>query len=79
MEGHGSLASMPRPLNARQALEQERADLLRQIAVYQQELEDAPVKSKARRERLDRRDRLQWQIERDQKRLAEVEAKLAGS
>jgi hypothetical protein len=53
-------------------LEQERADLLRQIAVYQQELDDAPVKSKARRERLE------WQIERDQKRLAKVEARLAG-
>ena len=72
MEGHGSLASMPRPMNARQALEHERADLLRQIAVYKQELEDAPVKSKARRERLE------WQIERDQKRLAKVEARLAG-
>jgi len=64
---------MPRPLNSRQALEQERAELLRQITVYRQELEDAPVKSKARRERLE------WQIMRDQKRLAEIEARLAGS
>jgi len=69
----GYHARMPRPLNSRQALEQERAELLRQITVYRQELEDAPVKSKARRERLE------WQIMRDQKRLAEIEARLAGS
>ena len=64
---------MPAPANERQALERERAGLLRQITVYRQELDDAPVKSKARRERLE------WQISRDQKRLAEIEARLAGS
>ena len=66
-------AAMPRPLNARQALEQEWAELLRHIAAYRQELENSPKISKARRERLE------WQIRRNQKRMAEIEGRLAGS
>ena len=62
---------MPAPTNERQALEQERAKLPGQIAAYQQELATTPAENKTRRERLE------WQIRRDQKRLAEVEARLA--
>ena len=62
---------MPAPTNERQALERERTELLRQITAYRRELEDAPMKSKARR------DRLEWQVRRDQKRLTEVEWRLA--
>jgi hypothetical protein len=62
---------MSRPLTARQALEQERDGLLRQLASYWHELEHAPVVRKARREDLE------WRIRRNQKRLAEVEARLS--
>jgi hypothetical protein len=61
---------MPRPLNERQALEQEHAELRGQIAAHKNALAIMAVK-KARRERLD------WQIRRAQKRLVEVEARLA--
>jgi hypothetical protein len=61
---------MPRPLNERQSLEQERAEIPAQIAAYRQELENGRP-SKARRERLE------WQIKEREKRLAEVEARLA--
>lgn len=44
----------------------------RQLAAYRQELENGRP-SKARRERLE------WQIREREKRLAEVEARLAGS
>ena len=64
---------MPRTLTERQTLEQERDGLVRQLAAYWHELEHAPVVHKARREDLE------WRIRRDQKRLAEVEARLAGS
>lgn len=63
-------ARMPRPLNERQGLEEERAELLRQITAYRHELGNAPKISKARRERLE------WQIRRNQKRMAEIEARL---
>jgi hypothetical protein len=64
---------MPAPTNERQALEREPAKLPGQIAAYQRELDATPAEHKARRERL------VWQIRRDQKRMAEVEARLAGS
>jgi hypothetical protein len=61
---------MPRPLNTRQSLEQERDEIPRQIAAYRQELENgSPHKA--------RRERLEWQIGEREKRLAEVEARLA--
>jgi hypothetical protein len=63
---------MPRPLNERQSLEQEREELPAQLAAYRQELENAPVISRTRRERLE------WQIQQGQKRMADVEARLAG-
>jgi hypothetical protein len=62
---------MPAPTNERQALEQERAELPGQIAAYQRELDVTPTENKTRREMLE------WQIRRDQKRMAEVEEKLA--
>jgi hypothetical protein len=58
---------VPAPHNERQTLERERAELLRQMADWRQELENAPVLRKGRRERLD------WQIQERRKRLAEIE------
>ncbi|MFY9585070.1 MAG: hypothetical protein WAR21_11345 [Candidatus Acidiferrales bacterium] len=63
---------MPRPLSERQSLERERAELPSQIASYQAKLDATAPEHKARRERL------MWQIRRAQKRLAEVERRLAG-
>jgi hypothetical protein len=63
---------MPAPTNERQSLERERAELPSQIAAYESELEATPPGHKARREMLG------WQLRRAQKRLAEVEARLAG-
>jgi hypothetical protein len=61
---------MPAPTNERQALERERAELPGQIIATQDELAATPAENRARRERLE------WQIRRDRKRLAEVEARL---
>jgi hypothetical protein len=63
---------MPAPHNKRQALERERGELQGRIATYQRELDTTLPAQKARRERLE------WQIRRDQKRVAEIEARLAG-
>jgi len=62
---------MPAPTNERRSLERERAELTHQIAAYQRRLAATPAENKARRERL------AWQIRRDQKRLAEIEARPA--
>jgi len=62
---------MPRPLSEKQSLEQECAELPGQIAAYQRELDASPPENKARREMRE------WQIRRAQKRMAEVEARLA--
>ncbi len=66
-------APMPRPLNERQALEQELAEPPAQIAAYRQELADTPplLEFKARRERLD------WQIRECEKRRATITVRLA--
>ena len=64
---------MPAPTNERQALERERTELPGQLAAHQRKLDATPPEHKARRERLE------WQIRRDQKRLVEIEARLAGS
>jgi hypothetical protein len=63
---------MPAPTNEQQRLEQERAELPGQIAAYQRDLAATPTENKTRREMP------AWQIRRDQKRMAEVEARLAG-
>ncbi len=62
---------MPAPYNERQALEHERAELPEDLAAYQRELAARVPADKPQRERL------AWQIRRVQKRLAEVEARLA--
>jgi len=62
---------MPRPRNERQAIEEELAELPEQIAAYQRELAATPAPDKTRREMRE------WQVRRAQKRLAEVEARLA--
>ncbi len=62
---------MPAPTNERQSLERERAELPGQLAAHQRKLDATPPEHKARRERL------AWQIRRVQKRLAEIEGRLA--
>ncbi len=66
-------SAMPTSHNERQALERERADLPGQLAAHQAELEATPPGHKTRREML------AWQIRRIQKRMAEIEARLAKS
>jgi hypothetical protein len=64
---------MPRSLNERQSLEHElREELPTQLAAYQQELA-AGLADKTRREWLE------WHPRRVQKRMAELERRLAGS
>lgn len=62
---------MPAPINERQVLERERDELPAHVANYQRELDATPQANK------DRRERLEWQIRRVEKRMAEVEARLA--
>ena len=64
---------MPAPTNEWHALERERGELPDQIAAYQRELATTPAENKTRREMLE------WQIRRDQKRMAEIGARLAGN
>jgi hypothetical protein len=66
------LSSMPRPTNG-QSLERERKELPGQLADFQRELDATP------QDQRERRERLAWQIRRTQKRMAEVERRLAGS
>ena len=63
---------VPAPTNERQSLEHElREELPAQLAAYQKELDATPVTFKERRERIE------WQIRRVEKRMAELEARLA--
>ena len=62
---------MPAPSNERQTLERERAELPAHVANYQRELDATPPGNK------DRRERLEWQIRRVRKRMAEIQARLA--
>jgi len=64
---------MPRPRNERQALEEERAELPAQIAAYRRDLAATPAHDKTRREMRE------LQITEREKRLAEVERRMAGS
>lgn len=66
-----SCHSMPRPLAERQSLEQERQELLVRLAGYHTELDTLPADAQQRREWLD------WQVRRAQKRMAYLEARLA--
>jgi hypothetical protein len=65
---------MPPPRYDRQTLEHERdVEIPGQIASYQRELDATPI------EFTERRERLEWQIRRAEKRMAEVRARLAGA
>jgi recombinational DNA repair ATPase RecF len=64
---------MPRPPRERQALEQERAELRKQVAAHENELTIVVGMNKARQQWLDR------QIRQAQKRLAEIAARLGTS
>ena len=65
------LCPMPRPRNEREALEHElREELPALLAAYQQELAAGPADKT-------QRERLQWQIKRVEKRVVEIEARLA--
>ena len=61
---------MPAPTNERQALERERDELPAHVTNYQRELDATPQENRERRERLE------WQIRRVEKRMAEVHARL---
>ena len=65
------LLNVPRPLSEREELEREQDELPAQLAAYQRELATTPATFKERRERLE------WQIKRVQKRMADVKARLA--
>jgi hypothetical protein len=63
---------MPPPRYDRQALEQERdVEIPAQIANYQRELDATPI------EFTERRERLEWQIRRVEKRMKGIETRLA--
>jgi hypothetical protein len=64
------ISLMPGPTNERQVLERERDELPAHVANYQRELDATPQENR------DRRERLEWQIRRVQKRMAEVETRL---
>jgi predicted nucleic acid-binding Zn-ribbon protein len=61
---------MPRPKTERQAHEEELQELTTQAERYRQELDATPIEVQ------DRRERLEWQIRRAEKRMAEVRVKL---
>jgi hypothetical protein len=62
---------MVRPFNERDAWAQERAELPAQIAALQRDLDATPIGNTPRR------DRLTWTIRRAEKRLTELDARLA--
>jgi hypothetical protein len=62
---------MPRPLDERQSLEQERDELTAQIATDQRELAATTDQDQTRREFL------VWRIKRAQNRIALIETRLA--
>ena len=64
---------MPAPTNERQALERERDELPVHVTNYQRELDATPQENRERRERLE------WQIRRVEKRMAEVHARLTAA
>lgn len=62
---------MPRPVDERQALEEERAELTAQIATDQRELAATTDQDRTRREFLS------WRIKRAQNRITFIEIRLA--
>jgi len=65
------ISPMPTPTNERQALERELGELPANIDQYQRELDATLIEAQERRERLE------WQIRRVKKRMAEIQARLA--
>ena len=65
-----TISYVPAPTNERQALERERDELPSHVTNYQRELDATPQENRERRERLE------WQIRRVEKRMAEVHARL---
>ena len=61
---------MPAPTNERQALEREQTELPAHLANYRRELDATPQENRERQERLT------WQIQRVQKRMATIQARL---
>ena len=62
---------MVRPFNEREAWVQERAELPAQIAALQRDLDATPATH------TERREGLTWKIRRAEKRIAELDARLA--
>jgi chromosome segregation ATPase len=62
---------MPRPRAERQAIEEELAELPAQIAKHKREIAATPPQE------TERRENLEWRIRRDEKRVAELRARLA--
>ncbi len=72
LAARGIIVPMPAPTNERQDLERElRTELPAQLAAYQAELTAGPAEKT-------RREWLAWQIRRVQKRMADVQFRLAG-
>lgn len=67
------ISHMPAPTSERQALERERAELPAHVVNYRRELDATPQENRERRERLE------WQIRRVEKRMAEVRARLTAA
>jgi hypothetical protein len=61
---------MPRPLNERQSLEQERGELLAQMTAYWKGIENGSPRQA-------RREFLEWQVRQAVNRLAAIRARLA--
>jgi hypothetical protein len=71
LAGRAIICDMPAPTNERQALERElREELPARLADYQRELASTQPLTRERRERLE------WQIRRVEKRMAELEVRL---
>ena len=64
---------MPAPTTERQVLERERDELPSHVTNYRRELDATPQENRERRERLE------WQIRRVEKRMAEVHARLVAA
>ena len=62
---------MSPPLTERQSLEAALADLMKDLACYRAELDAMPLDDKARREMKT------WQIQRAQRRMADLQSRLA--
>jgi hypothetical protein len=65
------ISAMPRPRSERQAWQQERVEIPALIAALRRELAATPAAD------TENRERLTWRIRRAEKRMAELDARLA--